>query len=129
MEQAELKQYALVGLRSRLDSLDKERAEVMALIESIEGTKSWASSTPTGRRKRTMSDAGKEAIAKAQRERWARQRRIEDVKPVAEPTPTPTRKATRKAKTTRKVKTTKPDAKLPKMPRLVKAKKESSVPF
>lgn len=162
MDQSELHRYALDGLRARLDEIDAERQRIVETIASIEGTPTattdkaksrrerWlalqtlekrgfvrvetaTTTTPTGRPRRKMSAAGRAAISAAQRERWARQRRIEDVAPVADAVvvePKPTK--TRKRKTTRKA-TKAAAAPKPKMPRLVKARKtkddSSSVPF
>jgi peptidoglycan hydrolase CwlO-like protein len=66
----EIIEAAITGFEAQKRHLDEQLAELRAMLSSTPASSS-STSQPRGRRKRGMSEAGRKAIAEAQRKRWA----------------------------------------------------------
>jgi hypothetical protein len=66
----EIIEAAITGFEAQRRHLDEQLGELRAMLSSASGG-SASTSQPRGRKRRGMSEAGRKAIAEAQRKRWA----------------------------------------------------------
>jgi hypothetical protein len=66
----EIIEAAITGFEAQKQHLDEQLAELRAMLSSASAGAA-STSQPRGRKRRGMSEAGRKAIAEAQRQRWA----------------------------------------------------------
>jgi hypothetical protein len=73
---AEMRQWALVGARARIQELSAEIDKIRAMFPGESGLRGGATkgATQERRKKRKLSAAGRKAISDAAKARWARQK-------------------------------------------------------
>jgi hypothetical protein len=73
---AEMRQWALVGARARIQELSAEIEKIRAMFPGEFRLSAGAKKGATGgrRKKRKLSAAGRKAISEAAKARWARQK-------------------------------------------------------
>jgi hypothetical protein len=67
------REWAKLGAQTRLAQLDREREEILAAFPAL-GRNSQGASTPPGRRRRTISAAGRRAMSLGMKRHWAKRR-------------------------------------------------------
>lgn len=75
--ESELRSFALVGARAKLNALQADVAALLATFPELRGGRAAGASARTGRkpgRKRPMSAAEKKAVSERMRKYWAERR-------------------------------------------------------
>jgi hypothetical protein len=67
-------QWARLGAEARLQTIEKERASILAAFPELRGAGRRSGGTASGRKRRTMSAAARRRMSAGMRKYWARRR-------------------------------------------------------